>query len=119
MCSSDLLAAQGTGVPAEDAAESAAWSAALGEDAADRPAFCLSGATGSLFAGTGGTLLSAAALALHHQVVPPTLNFAAPADGCQLQLARQAREAELTHVAVGSFAIGGQSAACILRRYVP
>lgn len=113
------LAVHGTGVPAEDAAEGSAWTATLGEVAAQRPAFCLTGATGSLFAGAGGTLLAAAALALHHQIVPPTANFASPAKGCDLQLSCQPRSGELTHIVAGGFTIGGQSAACVLRRYVP
>ncbi len=112
------LATHGTAVPDEDAAECAAWTTALGDAAAQRPAFSITGATGSLFAGAGGTLLAAAALALHHQIVPPTVNFSSPADGCNLQLASQPRQAELTHIVVGGFAIGGQSAACVLRRYV-
>ena len=111
------LAAQGTGVPSEDAAESDAWTTALADAAFERPAFSITGATGSLYAGAGGTLLAAAALALHHQVVPPTVNFASPADGCNLLLASQPRQGELTHIVAGGFATGGQSAACVLRRY--
>ena len=113
------IVAHGSGVPGEDAAESSAWVEALGDAALERPAFALTGATGALFAGSGGVTLSAAALALHHQTVPPTVNFASADSRCGLALSARARPARLDHVAVGGFTIGGQSAACVLKRYPP
>lgn len=109
--------AHGTGVPGEDAAEAKAWQSAMGEAAAKVPAVALTGAMGSLFAGAGGVNLAVAAMALHKQTLPPTANFVRPADGCGLKFSPQAREAKLDYAAVGSFTIGGQSGACVLKRY--
>jgi 3-oxoacyl-[acyl-carrier-protein] synthase II len=112
----DLIAANGTGVPGEDVRECAAWCEALGGRAREIPAFAVTGAMGSLFAGAGGAQLAAAALALERQVVPPTANFAAPADGCGLDLSAEARTREMTYAVSGVFSIGGHSAAVVLKR---
>lgn len=111
-----MILAHGTAVPGEDACECAAWKAALGEKAASIPAFALTGATGSLFAGAGAMEVAAAALALHNQVVPQTVNFASLADGCNLNLSARQRPMNADYVITGSFGIGGQSGALVLRK---
>jgi len=112
----DLIVAHGTAVPAEDQRECAAWQAALGSDATSKPAVSITGGTGSLYAGAGGAELATAALALHHQVIPPTVNFTAREDRCGLGMSDQPREHEINYVITGAFSIGGQSAACVLKR---
>lgn len=112
-----LLVAQGSGVTGEDAAESAAWAAALGDAVNTIPAVAISGAVGSLFAGHGGASLAVAAMALRQQVVPPTVNFASPAEGCRLRLSGAARPASIRYAVVGSYTVGGQSGACVLKTY--
>jgi 3-oxoacyl-[acyl-carrier-protein] synthase II len=111
-----MIMAHGTGVPGEDVAEVAAWKAALGESAARIPACALTGSSGSLYAGAGAASVSIAAMALQKQVVPPTINFASPAADCGLNLSSQPREAKFDYVVCGSFTIGGQSAACVLKK---
>jgi len=111
----DLIAAHGTGVPGEDDGERQAWRSALGERASDIPAFALTGAIGSLFAGHGTVSLAAAALALHDQTVPPTLTGK---DVVGLNLAAEPRKKKLTYAVGGAFTVGGQSGACVLKRYV-
>ena len=111
-----LIVAHGTGVPGEDAREAEAWHRALGDRAAAVPATAVTGAIGCLFAGAGGVALSVAAMALREQQVPATVNFSVPADGCRLDLSGRARPAEIDYVATGAFAVGGQSAACVLKR---
>jgi len=112
----DLLVAHGTGVPAEDRAEADAWAAALGS-AVDKPAaVALAGGLGSTFAGSGGIALATAAMALNQGVVPGTVNFEKPADGVPLNLATEARQREMTYALVGSFTVGGQAGACVLKK---
>ena len=113
----DLVIAHGTGVAGEDRREADAWRVALGPAAQAAPAAAITGAIGSLFAGAGGVELAAAAMALHTQTVPPTVNFDAPADGCELNFARESRQAKLDYAVSGAFTVGGQSGACILKRY--
>jgi 3-oxoacyl-[acyl-carrier-protein] synthase II len=112
----DAILTYGTGVPGEDAAEAAEWTAALGERAANLPATSFTGATGSMFAGAGGVQLALAAKMLAEQTVPPTVNFSAGADRCDMNFADQPRETKLEHVVVGAFTVGGQSGATVLRR---
>jgi 3-oxoacyl-[acyl-carrier-protein] synthase II len=113
----DAIVAHGTAVPGEDRLEVAAWRAALGTQANQTPATSAGGANGSLFAGAGGVSLALAALMIHHQVVPPTPGFAQCDPGCEMNFAAEARPALLNHVACGAFAIGGQSAAMVLRKF--
>ena len=113
----DAIVAHGTGVPGEDRLEVAAWRTALGSQA-DKPlAVSAGGAGGSLFAGAGGVSLALAAMMIHQQVVPPTPGFAQCDSGCELDFAASARPAALNHVACGAFAVGGQSAAMVLKKY--
>ncbi len=113
----DLIICHGTGVPAEDACEAQGWRDALGDRAAEIPAFAITGAMGSMFAGAGAVELAAGALAMYHQTVPPTVNFSAPAGDCELGLSDQAREKQLTYAVSCAFSVGGQSGACVLKRY--
>jgi len=113
----DLIVAHGTAVPGEDRCEADAWRAAMGDAAEKIPAMAVTGAVGSLFAGTGGVELAAAAMALHSGTIPPAVNFTAPAVGCELNFSTQPRRGELKYAVTGAFSVGGQSAACVLKRY--
>jgi 3-oxoacyl-[acyl-carrier-protein] synthase II len=111
----DAIVAYGTGVPGEDAAEAAAWREALGQRAATIPAVSFTGATGTMFAGSSGVQLAVAARCLAEQVVPPTVNFDKPADDCAMNFAPETRDAKLRYVVTGSYTVGGQSGACVLK----
>jgi len=113
----DVIVTHGTGVPAEDRAEADAWAAALGETARTAPAVAITGSIGSLFAGAGGAEAIVAAMTLHTQSVPPTVNLATAADGCNLGLADTPRKGTFTCAATGAFTVGGQSGALILKKY--
>ena len=115
------IVAHGTAVPAEDRCETEAWHKALGGAAVVEkiPATALTGVVGSLFAGAGGVELAVAAMMLHTGIVPPTVNFQAPAGGGGLNLSAQARPAKLRYVASAAFGTGGQSAAFVLKKYEP
>jgi 3-oxoacyl-[acyl-carrier-protein] synthase II len=112
----DLIVAHGTAVPGEDTCELEAWKEAMGPHADTAPAVAITGAIGSLFAGAGAVELAVAAMALHTQTVPPTVNFTGP-DGEALDLSSETRSAQLQYVASGAFTVGGQSGACVLKRY--
>ena len=113
----DLIVAYGTAVPGEDAAEIAEWSCALGPAAKTIPAISLTGATGSMFAGMGGVQLAVAAKCLSEQTIPPTVNFNRPAEGCEINLTGESRSEKLQYVVTGAYTVGGQSGACVLKRY--
>jgi len=111
------IVAQGTGVPGDDVRETAAWRTVLGDRVEKIPAVALTGAIGSLLAGTGGVNLAAAAMILHKGIVPGTVNFEKPAAGCEgLCLSDRPRETKATYAVTAAFGIGGQSAAVVLKK---
>ncbi len=112
----DLIVAQGTGVPGEDRCEAAAWEKVFGDKLPNIPAMAITGTTGSMFAGQSGVTMVAGALAIQHQTAAPTVNFTTPDEGCKLSLAGEARKYEIKYAVVGAFSVGGQSAACVLKR---
>ncbi|MBT3199617.1 MAG: beta-ketoacyl-[acyl-carrier-protein] synthase family protein [Phycisphaerales bacterium] len=112
----DLIVAQGTGVPGEDRCEAAAWEKVFGDNLPNVPAMAVTGTTGTMFAGQSGVTMVAGALALQHQSVAPTVNFTTPDEGCRLSLSGEARKCDINYVVVGAFSVGGQSAACVLKR---
>ncbi len=115
----DLIVAHGTGVPGEDRLEAAAWQNALGSRAESIPAWSMTGAVGSTFAGAGAIELAGAALALANQTVPATVNFEKPIEGCRLKFLRQTQPCAVEYAVSGAHTVGGQSAAVVLKRYQP
>ena len=114
----DLVVAQGTGVPGEDVAEAREWRQALGGRLDEIPAVAITGGVGSLFAGVGGVQVALAAMAIHTGVIPPTVNFARPAAGCELNLSPQARQSPIRCAVAAAFTVGGQSCACVLKKHI-
>ena len=112
----DLIVTQGTGVPGEDRCEAEAWEEVFGDRLPAIPAMAITGTTGSMFAGQSGVTMVAGVLAMQHQTVPPTANFTTPDEGCRLSLSGEARKCEIKYAVIGAFSVGGQSAACVLRR---
>lgn len=113
----DLIVAHGTGVAEEDRCECQAWQDAMGKSLLSTPAVAVTGSIGSLFAGAGAVELAVAAMALHTQMIPPTANFTCCEDNCVMRFNTEANEDRIDYVVTGAFAIGGQSAACVLKRY--
>jgi len=112
----DMIVAYGTAVPGEDAAEAAEWKKAFGEKLAQIPAVSFTGLTGTMYAGGGAAQLALAAKAVEQQIVPPTINFEKPADGCELNLSAKARKKDIRYAVVGAFTVGGQSGAVVLKK---
>ena len=112
----DMVIPAGSGVPADDVAEAAALRQALGNRLDQVPVVPLAGAWGSLFAGAGGVNLAVAAYALHKQMVPPGVNCENPDPACRLNVPAKPAEAKLNYVLCANYAIGGQSAAMVLKK---
>ena len=119
-----MIVTHGTAVPGEDACEARAWRTAMGGRLADIPAVAITGAVGSMFAGAGGVEAAVAAMALHYQTVPPTVNHDAVAGRCgppggeaDMNFLKSPKKMNLRHVVTGAFSVGGQSGALVLRRW--
>jgi 3-oxoacyl-[acyl-carrier-protein] synthase II len=76
--------AHGTGTPLNDRSETLALKQALGEHAHTTPISSLKSAIGHLLGGAGAVELGATLLALQRRIAPPTLNYAKPEDGLDL-----------------------------------
>src|SRR4029453_19047089 len=69
------VAAHGSGTRLGDASEARALRSVFGEAGRALAGSSIKPATGHLMAAAGALNVAVAALALHHQVVPPTLNL--------------------------------------------
>ena len=108
----------GTGTPLNDASETAAIKAALGEENA-RKAYINStkSMTGHLLGAAGGVEVIATALALYHGIVPPTIGLDEADPACDLNYTpNTAVNADLTIAISQSLGFGGHNACIALRK---
>jgi 3-oxoacyl-[acyl-carrier-protein] synthase II len=109
--------AHGTSTPLNDAAETVAIKAALGEDVAHRVAVSSTKSmTGHMLGAAGAVEGAVCALAITHGTVPPTIHYATPDPDCDLDVVpNEARSMDVTLALSNSFGFGGQNA-CIAFR---
>lgn len=108
----------GTGTPLNDASETAAIKAALGEEKARKALInSTKSMTGHLLGAAGGVEVIAAALALHHGIVPPTVGLNEADPNCDLNYTpNTAVKADLTIAISQSLGFGGHNACIALRK---
>ncbi len=100
--------AHGTSTPAGDIAETDGLKAALGDHAYKVAVSSTKSMTGHLLGAAGGVEALFAVLALHHQVVPPTINYTTPDPDCDLDyVPNQARDVSIDVAISNSFGFGG------------
>jgi 3-oxoacyl-[acyl-carrier-protein] synthase II len=74
--------------------------------------------TGHLLGAAGGLEAGVTALALFHQIMPPTINYEFPDPECDLDyVPNAARKAEIVHGLSNSFGFGGTNASLVLKRF--
>jgi len=74
--------------------------------------------TGHLLGAAGGLETGILALALHHQVLPPTINLEQPSEDCDLDFVPgMARPTEFEIGLTNSFGFGGSNGALLLKRF--
>jgi 3-oxoacyl-(acyl-carrier-protein) synthase len=112
----DYVNAHGTGTPKNDATETLVLKTVLGERAYRIPVSSSKSMLGHLIGASGAVELVIAALALHHGVVPPTINVSEPDPACDLDYVTEgARRMPLRTVLSTSFGFGSRNAALVLR----
>lgn len=114
----DYINAHGTSTPANDAMETAGIKLAFGEHAKKLMVSSTKSMTGHLLGAAGAVEAAFTALALYHQIAPPTINYEHPDPVCDLDyVPNQARKATINVGISNSFGFGSTNACVVLRRY--
>lgn len=114
----DYINAHGTSTELGDVAETSAVKGSFGEHAYKLAMSSTKSMTGHMLGAAGGAEAAYTALALYHQVLPPTRNLNDPDPACDLDyVPNQARPAKLTVAMSNSFGFGGTNSSLLLRRY--
>jgi 3-oxoacyl-[acyl-carrier-protein] synthase II len=113
----DYINAHGTSTEYNDANETTAIKKLFGEHAARVAVSSTKSMTGHLLGAAGAVEGVYSALALHHGVIPPTINYDTPDPACDLDyVPNKARKADIKVVLSNSFGFGGTNACVIFRR---
>src|SRR5208283_3512472 len=109
--------AHGTGTVANDATETAAIKAVMGEHAGKVAVSSTKSMHGHALGAAAALECLATVLALRDGILPPTANYTTPDPECDLDvIPNQAREAQVEYAISNSFAFGGLNAVLALRR---
>jgi 3-oxoacyl-[acyl-carrier-protein] synthase II len=74
--------------------------------------------TGHLLGAAGGLEAGITALAVRHQMAPPTINIDSPDEGCDLDyVPHVARDMKVHYALSNSFGFGGTNGALIFKKY--
>jgi 3-oxoacyl-[acyl-carrier-protein] synthase II len=113
----DYVNAHGTSTPLGDLAETLAMKRAFGEHAYKMLVSSTKSMTGHLLGAAGGVEAIFSILALHHGVVPPTINLHQPGEGCDLDYVPNVAREKAVQVALSNgFGFGGTNGTLIFRR---
>jgi 3-oxoacyl-[acyl-carrier-protein] synthase II len=114
----DYINAHGTSTPYNDRLETLAIRNCFGEHADRLAISSTKSMTGHLLGGAGGLEAGITALAVHHQVAPPTINLDDPDPECDLDyVPHQSREMPIRYALSNSFGFGGTNAALLFKRF--
>jgi 3-oxoacyl-[acyl-carrier-protein] synthase II len=113
----DYINAHGTSTPFNDRLETLAIKTTFGEHARRLAISSTKSMTGHLLGAAGGLEAGITALALHHQVAPPTINLDCAGPDCDLDyVPKTKRELPMRYALSNSFGFGGTNVALLLKR---
>ena len=114
----DYINAHGTSTPYNDRLETKAIKACFGEHARTVAISSTKSMTGHLLGASGGLEAGIAALAVRHQLIPPTINLDDPDPDCDLDyVPHHARKATIRYALSNSFGFGGTNGALLFKQY--
>src|SRR5690242_7706394 len=114
----DYINAHGTSTPHGDKVETIAIKRCFGDRAATLAVSSTKSMTGHLLGAAGGLEAGITALAVHHQLAPPTINLEQPDEDCDLDyVPNQKRPMPIEYALSNSFGFGGTNAALLFKRY--
>jgi len=110
--------AHGTSTPYNDKFETYAIKQTFGEHAYKLAVSSTKSMTGHLLGAAGGIEAVFSVLAIHHNMLPPTINYVNPDPDCDLDyVPNEPREARVAYTLSNSFGFGGTNAALLFKRY--
>lgn len=113
----DYINAHGTSTPAGDIAETEGVKAALADHAYKVAVSSTKSMTGHLLGAAGGVEALFTVLAIHHQILPPTINYETPDPQCDLDyVPNEARDAKISIAISNSFGFGGTNGTVAFKR---
>jgi 3-oxoacyl-[acyl-carrier-protein] synthase II len=114
----DYVNAHGTSTPFNDKLETLAIKHCFGPHAQKLAISSTKSMTGHLLGGAGGLEAGITTLAVHHQILPPTINQDEPDPECDLDyVPGTCRPATVRYALSNSFGSGGTNAALLFKRY--
>ncbi len=116
----DYVVAHGTGTPLNDATETLAIKLAFGDHARKLAISSPKSMIGHLLGAAGAVGGLAAIFAVHHDLVPPTINLETPDPACDLDYTPgKARKMVVRAATANGFGFGGQNGCVVFRKYQP
>ncbi|HYE58253.1 MAG TPA: beta-ketoacyl-ACP synthase II [Rhodothermales bacterium] len=113
----DYLNMHGTSTPLGDVAETKAIKAVFGDDAYRLNCSSTKSMTGHLLGAAGAVEAIASILAIHHGIVPPTINFETPDPECDLNYTFNAPQKREVRVAMSNaFGFGGHNTSVLVKK---
>jgi 3-oxoacyl-[acyl-carrier-protein] synthase II len=114
----DYINAHGTSTPYNDKLETLAIKRLFGAHAQQLAISSTKSMTGHLLGAAGGLEAGITALAVKHQLIPPTINYEHPDPECDLDYVPNAkRRANIEYALSNSFGFGGTNGALLFKRY--
>jgi 3-oxoacyl-[acyl-carrier-protein] synthase II len=113
----NYINAHGTSTPLGDVAETKAMKSTFGQHAYKLAVSSTKSAMGHLLGASGGVEAVATAMAIHRNLVPPTINLDNPDAECDLDyVPHKARDLKVNIAMSNSFGFGGHNASLLLRK---
>ena len=114
----DYINAHGTSTPFNDKLETLAIRRLFGEHAKRLAISSTKSMTGHLLGAAGGLEAGITALAIRHQVAPPTINYENPDPECDLDyVPNTPRPMKIEYALSNSFGFGGTNGALLFRKF--
>ena len=114
----DYINAHGTSTPINDPTETLAVKTCFGDHAYKLAMSSTKSMTGHLLGAAGGLEAGITAMAIRHQIAPPTANLDAPDPACDLDyIPLTARPMKIDYALSNSFGFGGTNGTLLMKRF--
>lgn len=114
----DYINAHGTSTPYNDKSETQAIKAVFGEHAYKLHVSSTKSMTGHLLGAAGAVEAIVTVLTIHHDLIPPTINYEFPDPECDLQYVPNKHFKKTVNAAISNaFGFGGHNASLLLKKF--